>query len=115
VGRFTFVATDPKFVEAVREAMVPLDVSARPMFGEYGLYHQGKNFALVCNNTLFIKVTDPGRSAAGRITLAPPYPGAKPAYKISSTRMKDREWLLALVRVTSTALPTSKPKKTRPT
>ncbi len=108
------MATDARFIDAVREAMVPLDVTARPMFGEYGLYFQGKNFALVCDNTLFVKVTDEGRRAAGRISVAPPYPGAKPAFKISATRLKDRDWLLELVRATSAALPARKPKKKPP-
>lgn len=95
------MATDPGFIVTLREALVPLNVSARAMFGEYGLYYKGKNFALVCDNTLFVKVTEPGRAVAGRIATASPYPGAKPAFKISSAGLKDREWLLALVQATS--------------
>jgi TfoX/Sxy family transcriptional regulator of competence genes len=108
------MATKPGFIDRVRDAMVPLDVTAKPMFGEYGLYFQGKNFALVCNNTLFVKVTDPGRKVARRIRTAIPYQGAKPAFKISPAKLKDREWLLELVRVTSDALAAPKPKKKRP-
>lgn len=36
------------------------------MFAEYALYYQGKTFALVCDNSLFIKVTSPGESLAHR-------------------------------------------------
>jgi TfoX/Sxy family transcriptional regulator of competence genes len=38
--------------------MFPLEVCAKPMFGDYGLYFEGKNFALVNDNILYIKVTD---------------------------------------------------------
>ena len=48
-------------IERLLEKLAPLDVVAKPMFGEYGLYFKGKNFGLVCDNTLFIKVTEPGR------------------------------------------------------
>ena len=41
-------------VDKVLGEMLPLEVGAKSMFGEYGLYHRGKNFALICNNTLFI-------------------------------------------------------------
>jgi TfoX/Sxy family transcriptional regulator of competence genes len=93
--------------------MLPLDVTAKPMFGGYGLYCQGKNFALVNDDTLFIKVTDPGLALAGRVGKAPPYAGAKPAFKISTSKLNDREWLVQLVDETSKVLPLPKPKKSR--
>ena len=105
--------TDPKFIERILEKMLPLDVVARPMFGGYGLYCQGKNFALVNDDTLFIKVTEPGLTLAGRVSQAPPYPGARPAFKISASKLSDREWLVQLVNETSKALPLAKPKKRR--
>jgi len=42
------------------------------MFGEYGLYYRGKNFALVCDNTLFVKITEAGAAKAGRVSQARP-------------------------------------------
>jgi TfoX/Sxy family transcriptional regulator of competence genes len=105
------VTTNAAFIDTVLEAMLPLEVTARPMFGEYGLYCHGKNFALVCDNTLFVKVTADGERVAGRIAKDSPYPGAKPAFKISPARLKSREWLVELVDDTSRALPAPKPKK----
>ncbi len=105
------MATDATFIERLLDRMVPLEVTARPMFGEYGLYHGGKNFALVCDNTLYIKVTEEGSAHAGRISRGSPYPGAKPAFKISSSKLSDHDWLVVLVEVTSRALPMPKPKK----
>jgi TfoX/Sxy family transcriptional regulator of competence genes len=105
------VATDRKFIDAVIEKLGPLEITAKPMFGEYGMYYDGKNFALVCDNTLFVKVTAAGAAVAGRVGLAPPYDGAKPAYRISSAKLNDRVWITSLVKVTSDALPAPKKKK----
>jgi TfoX/Sxy family transcriptional regulator of competence genes len=99
------------FTERLLEKMLPLDVVAKPMFGEYGLYFKGKNFALVCDNTLFIKVTEPGTQLAGKIAKGSQYPGAKPTFQISKAKLDDRSWLLALIEVTSDALPLPKAKK----
>ena len=105
------MATDKRFIDTVIEKLLPLEVTAKPMFGEYGLYHQGKNFALVCDNTLFVKVTAAGAALAGRVAQAPPYEGAKPAFRISSAKLNDRDWIIELVRVTRDALPLPKKKK----
>lgn len=105
------MATDKKFINSVIEKLQPLEITAKPMFGEYGLYHQGKNFALVCDNTLFVKVTTAGAAVAGRIGQAPPYVGAKPAYRITAAKLNDRDWIISLVKSTSVALPMPKKKK----
>jgi TfoX/Sxy family transcriptional regulator of competence genes len=104
------MATDKKFIETVLEKLEPLEITAKPMFGEYGLYYQGKNFALVCDNTLFVKITAAGAAAAGRVGPGPPYDGAKPAYRISSAKLNDRDWIVSLVKATSDALPLPKKK-----
>ncbi|HEV3267985.1 MAG TPA: TfoX/Sxy family protein [Acidimicrobiales bacterium] len=104
------MASDKRFVERTLEKLLPLDVSAKPMFGEYGVYFKGKLFGLICNDTLFIKTTDAGSDVAGRISKAPPYPGAKPAFKISPARLNDHEWLSRLVEVTTNELPNPKKK-----
>jgi TfoX/Sxy family transcriptional regulator of competence genes len=105
------MATDKKFIETVLERLQPLEITAKPMFGEYGLYYHGKNFALVCDNTLFVKITAPGAAIAGRVGQGSPYDGAKPAYRISSAKLNDRDWIVSLVKATSDALPLPKKKK----
>ena len=104
------MSTDEKFIDTVIEKLQPLEVSAKPMFGEYGLYHHGKNFALVCDNTLFVKITAAGTAVAGRVGQASPYEGAKAAFRISSAKLNDRDWIIELVRVTSDALPLPRKK-----
>ena len=104
------MATDKKFIEAVLDKLQPLEITAKPMFGEYGLYYRGKNFALVCDNTLFVKITEAGAAKAGRVSRGSPYDGAKPAYRISSAKLNDRDWIISLVTATSDALPLPKKK-----
>jgi TfoX/Sxy family transcriptional regulator of competence genes len=40
-------------------------VSARKMFGEYGIYCDGRMVALVCDDRLFVKPTPDGRAYLG--------------------------------------------------
>jgi TfoX/Sxy family transcriptional regulator of competence genes len=79
-------------------------VTARPMFGEYGLYGDGKIVALFCDNQLFVKPTEPGKSFLGTPVEASPYPGAKP-YFLANDLLDDRERLSELIRRTARALP----------
>lgn len=80
-------------------------VSARKMFGEYGIYCDGKMVALVCDDQLFVKPTEAGRQHVGEVAQAPPYKGAKPCFLIPAERWDDREWLSRLVRVSARELP----------
>lgn len=105
------MATDRNFIESVLEKLEPLEVTAKPRFGEYGLYYQDKNFAPVCDNTIFVKITAAGGAIAGRVGQGSPYDGAKPAYRISSAKLNDRDWIISLVKATSDSLPLPKRKK----
>lgn len=87
-------------------------VTAKKMFGEYGLFSGGKMFGMVCDDRLLIKPTAGGRAYIGRVVEAEPYPGAKPSFLIEE-RLEDREWLSELARITTRELPMPKPKKPR--
>lgn len=92
-------------------ASVP-KVWARKMFGEYALYVDQKVVALVCDDTLFVKITEAGREWLGANHLEGfPYPGAKAAFKISEVEIEDRAWLTAFIELTAEQLPPPKPKK----
>lgn len=80
------------------------------MFGEYALYCEGKDVALVCDNQLFVKPTEGGRAFIGDVNEAPPYPGAKPSFLIDA-RVEDRQWISKLIRITYEELPEQKIKK----
>lgn len=85
-------------------------VSAKKMFGEYGVYLDGKMFALVCDDQLFIRPTAAGRALLGTPTEGAPYPGAKPHFLIDGDSLDDAERLSQLARVTAAELPLPKKK-----
>lgn len=87
-------------------------VSAIKMFGEYGVYCDGKIVALVCDDLLFVKPTVAGLAFMGDdCPEACPYPGAKPYLLISKEKWDDREWLTTLFKISAEELPLPKKKK----
>lgn len=88
------------------------DVTAKKMFGEYGLYCQGKMVGSICDDTLFIKPTAAGKAFAGEgFPEASPYPGARPALRIDAPKLADAAWISKLVQISAENLPAPKPKK----
>ena len=59
-------------------------LSAKKMFGEYGLYRDGKLVALVCDDQLYLKPTDAARRFFGAVVEAKPYPAAKPCFLLGA-------------------------------
>lgn len=105
------MATEKKFVEFVVDQIEMVGtITAKSMFGEYGVFSDGKIFGLVCDNKLFIKPTEGGRAFISTAVEAPPYPGAKNCFLIEE-KLEDRKWLSNLVRITLKELPEPKPRK----
>ena len=105
------MATDKAFVDFVLDQIENAgEVTAKKMFGEYGVFSNGKIFALICDNKLFIKPTESGRAFIQDVVEAPPYKGAKPSFLIED-KIEDREWLSELIRISLKELPEPKPKK----
>ena len=105
------MASDQKFVDYIIDQITDAgEITAKKMFGEYGLYSDGKLFGLICDDKLFIKPTNTGRQFIGIPTEAPPYPGAKPSFLIED-KVEDSEWLSELVRISVKELPMPKTKK----
>ena len=87
-------------------------ISARKMFGEYALYCDGKVVGLVCDDTLYVKITGQGKIFAGKYYQeGNAYKGARPSMVIDEGRIEDREWLSELVRITVESLPLPKKRK----
>ena len=105
------MATQQRTVEyLLRQATSAGTVSTKPMFGEYGVYVDGKMIGSICDDQLYVKPTASGRLRAEPVSEAPPYPGAKPHLLIEANRWDDAEWLGDLLRVTAAELPTPKPR-----
>ena len=86
-------------------------MTAKKMFGEYGLYCDGKVMAFMADDQLFVKPTEAGRAYLGEVIEAEAYPGSKMYFLIDGDRWDDAEWLAGLFKVTADALPMPKPKK----
>ena len=70
------MASDQNFVDFVLEQIKNAgDITAKKMFGEYGIYSDGKLFGMICDNKLFVKPTSSGREFIGNVIEAPPYEG----------------------------------------
>ncbi len=105
------MASDKNFLDFVLDQIKNAGaITAKKMFGEYGIYSDGKIFGLICDNKLFIKPTNSGREFIGNIVEAPPYEGAKPSLLIEE-KIEDSEWLSELIRISLKELPLPKPKK----
>lgn len=104
------MASDAGFVAYVCEqAGLGSELSHRKMFGEYALYLHERVVALVCDNELFVKPTPAGRALLGEVAEAPPYPGAKPHFRLDDG-LDDGDLLRRLLLATAQALPAPKPR-----
>ena len=104
------MSTNAETLEAILEAAGP-GASTRRMFGEAALYLGPKLVALVCDDRLFLKSTDPGRALLPEAEEAPPYPGAKPHLVVPEDLWEEPGFLPRLVAATADALPDPKPRK----
>ena len=106
------MATDRIFVDYVTEQLgLGARLTHKKMFGEYALYLDDKVVAFACDNSLFLKPTEPGRAALPTVTPGKPYPEAKDYYVLDEF-LDDTPLLQRLLQVTADALPMPKPKKT---
>ena len=85
------------------------EIVAKKMFGDYGIYCNGKIFGLICDDRFFLKPTEAVRPLLRTVELLPPYDGAKDYFHI--TDIDDRDYLSGLVRATCEALPEPKKRK----
>lgn len=105
------MASDQNFVDfVVGQIRNTGEITAKKMFGEYGIYANGKMFGLICDNKLFIKPTTSGRDFIKNVVEAPPYPGAKASFLIEE-KIEDSDWLSELIRISIKELPEPKPKR----
>ena len=104
------MASNPDFVQDITDQCGGAgEIVTRKMFGDYGIYCNGKIFGLICDNGFYLKPTEAGRQMLRHENLRPPYDGAKPYFYIED--VDDHDYLSALVKVTCVELPEPKPKK----
>jgi TfoX/Sxy family transcriptional regulator of competence genes len=105
------MASQQSIVDYIVEQTHAAAVTARKMFGEYGLYSGGKMVALVCDDALYVKPTAAGRTFIGECEEGQPYPNAKPHFLIAAERWDDADWLSRLILSTASELPVPQKKR----
>jgi len=110
------LASQQNFIDYILDQIAGAgSVSAKKMFGEYGIYCNDKIVALVCNDQMYVKPTKAGKEFIGAYEEGYPYPGAKPYLYISTDQLEDNEWLANLIKISAAELPLpiKKPPKKR--
>ena len=104
------MASKAEFVTYAAEQMKEAGtITCKKMFGEYGVYCDGKIFGLICDDQLFLKITEEGRKVGPDLLEVPPYEVAKPYFLVE--KLDNRELLTKLVQETVKVLPQPKKKK----
>ena len=108
------MASSADFVAYITEQLggAGAGVLCRKMFGEYGFHRDGKFFAVICSDTLYMKPTKAGRAfleARDMLMEAPPYDGASNYFVIEN--VDDADMLRELSDLMIAELPLPKPKK----
>ncbi len=104
------MASKIEFVEYIAEQLREAGtITYKKMFGEYGIYCNGKIFAVICDDQFYIKITEAGKEICPDLPEQPPYKGAKNYLLVED--VENREMLTKLVMATYAELPEPKPKK----
>ena len=85
------------------------EITVKKMFGEYGIYCNGKIFGLICDDCFYLKPSEEVRKLLRVEELRPPYGGAKDYFYIAD--VDDRDYLSQIVCETCKALPEPKNKR----
>jgi len=108
------MASSIEFVKYVCEQISGAgSITYKKMFGEYGIYMNGKMVALICGNQFFVKPAASVKRLLPNVTEASPYKGAKPCFLIDS--LEDKQLMAELIISAYNELPQPKPKKPKST
>lgn len=83
----------------------------KKMFGEYGIYCNGKIVGVICDNVFYVKKTQAGTVVCSKLEEGFPYKGAKPHFVCDF--VDDRKTFERFIEATFEELPEPKPKKQR--
>lgn len=87
------MASSKEFRDYVLEQLAELNVTSRPMMGEYLLYKDGVYFGGVFDDRLLVKIVK--ENEWYDMEQALPYEGAKPMYLVED--LDDREKIVRIV------------------
>jgi len=109
------MATKQVTVDYILDQLLSLEnVRIRKMFGEYALYYEGKVVALICNDRLYVKITEQGKKFISDCYCeGHAYKGARVSMVIDEDKIDDSDWLCKLISVTAANLPVPKMKSNK--
>ncbi|MEI6327032.1 MAG: TfoX/Sxy family protein [Candidatus Roizmanbacteria bacterium] len=82
----------------------------RAMFGEYALYADNTPVALICDDTLYLKITEANMQSLRDHEQGPPYPGARPHWIITERDMRDCDTFQDMLLTVARSIPAKKKK-----
>ncbi|MBR2051899.1 MAG: TfoX/Sxy family protein [Bacteroidales bacterium] len=82
------------------------EITVRKMMGDYCIYCDGIIFGLICDDSLYVKMTDAGHAILKEVTMRPPYKGAKDYFCIAD--VDDKDYLTSLIKTTIANFPKKK-------
>ena len=78
------MASSSDFVQYIADQCAGAgEIVAKKMFGDYGIYCDGKIFGLICDDGFYLKPTDAVRPLLRTVEMRPPYEGAKDYFYIA--------------------------------
>jgi TfoX/Sxy family transcriptional regulator of competence genes len=102
--------TKKDFAEYVLDQIDDELARVRAMFGEFALYYDDKVVALICDSTVFVKVTPASTEILINNEKGPAYPGAKDSFILSEEELENREFLRDLLGKVAQDVPAKKKK-----
>lgn len=91
------------------EALHPLDVRVKAMFGGYCFYVGAKVTGLVCDGRIFVKRSANDEVLQSFAVLAPAYPGAKDSWRLPADALaREPDRLRDIIEQVAAALPQRK-------
>jgi TfoX/Sxy family transcriptional regulator of competence genes len=92
------MATSKETVIHLEDAVRDQRLVVKPMFGEFAIYFDGAVVGLICDDRVFIKITEGTRAHFGSThPTALPYPKAKPQFILQDDDLDDGERLKAIL------------------
>lgn len=107
------MATSKDFMNYVEGKLTHIPgIRSRAMFGEYAFYCQDVVVGLVCDETVFLKITDQTSQIFGNdVEKGPAYPGSKDFYIVTEAMLEDQSLMKKVIEACRDDVLASKKKK----
>lgn len=103
------MATRVEFMEYIADQIKESGAICKKLFGEYGVYCNGRMYGVICDNRFMVKITQASESLLPQAPKEPPYEGAKPMLVVED--IDNKHLMLTLAQQVSEQLPLPKVKK----